>query len=500
MRWLDRRHRALALLLAIWIGALLLHDAVRRDFWHDEVYTVLLAGLSLPDLWRAGLDGVDLSPPLHTAVVHAVQSLFGAGPVVTRLPAMAGFLAAAGLVFAMVRRRANAAAATSAVLALASTSALDFATQARGYGLTLGLFALVLFCWSEAAAGVNVRRHRILLGCALAAGVWTHWFFVFAALPVAVGELVRQLARRRIDIAAWATLAAAGLATLPLAALARTSTSQRDAFWARPSATGAIEVYRWLPADFGLSHAWIAVLLSVAFFEAMRRRRGAPGRAWPPLHEAAAGVVCLALPAMAALFGAALGVFDPRYALFSCAGLATAVPVAAWCAMPRNGLGDAMLLGGFLVVAGLATAKSWQAPPWWKDLHARRPVLGQALRGDGPVVIDGGADYLPLWYYASADTRDRALYLADPDAQRRATGSDTVDLGYLALARWFPVPVVAMETALQERPAFRLYATGNGWTRGELGRRGASLREVAREADGGGVLWSVTMPSGKDTR
>src|SRR6266852_6152106 len=100
---LERWHRMLLATLIAWLALLMAVSARDKAFWHDEIYTILGAGMPVRTLWRASIDGVDLSPPLNTIVTHFVQSLAGVGPVATRIPAMAGFLAAALAVFTMAR-------------------------------------------------------------------------------------------------------------------------------------------------------------------------------------------------------------------------------------------------------------------------------------------------------------------------------------------------------------------------------------------------------------
>ena len=49
---------------------------------------------------------------------------------------------------------------------------MSAAYEARGYGLMLGLFALAVYCWSEAANNRRREFHLPLMALALAAGMW----------------------------------------------------------------------------------------------------------------------------------------------------------------------------------------------------------------------------------------------------------------------------------------------------------------------------------------
>src|SRR5262245_60814665 len=88
-RWLTLFGLFSALLFAI-AGTL----AAAKPFWHDEIYTILFAGLpSVSTMWRAAHDGIDLSPPLNAILTHGVASLVGVGRLTTRLVPLLGFWA-----------------------------------------------------------------------------------------------------------------------------------------------------------------------------------------------------------------------------------------------------------------------------------------------------------------------------------------------------------------------------------------------------------------------
>ena len=191
---LDRHWRLLlAILIAVSVSVLVV-QARGKSFWHDEIYTILGARLSPVTLWRASLDGMDLSPPLNTMVTHVVRAVAGEGPIATRLPPLAGFLTAITVVFLVVRRKSNVVVAVAAALMLCLTPAWRYAIEARGYGLALGLFALALYGWTESARGHRVAGYLTLMGVSLAAGVWTHYYFVLAFVPIVTAEATRQLA------------------------------------------------------------------------------------------------------------------------------------------------------------------------------------------------------------------------------------------------------------------------------------------------------------------
>jgi hypothetical protein len=184
-------------------------------------------------LWRANLDGVDLAPPLYTLITHVLQWTGGPDVIVTRLTAMAGFLAAAVLLFLTVSRRTNAILGGLAVLLLCAMPAWDYAVEARGYGLSLAFFALALYSWTEAAAGRRATLHWTVMAFALTAEVWTHYYAALIFLPIVIGEIVRQVRLRQFQDAPWLALTCAGLGVLPVWKLITVAAAHRHTFWAQ---------------------------------------------------------------------------------------------------------------------------------------------------------------------------------------------------------------------------------------------------------------------------
>src|SRR5207249_537771 len=106
-----------------------------------------------------------------------------------------------------------------AALGACVTGAFGSAYEARGYGLMLGLFALTLYCWSEAVRGRRRSLNLFMMGVALAAGVWTHYYTAFVVIPIVAGEVVRFASRGKPDWGIVASLALSGLAIAPLLTL-----------------------------------------------------------------------------------------------------------------------------------------------------------------------------------------------------------------------------------------------------------------------------------------
>jgi len=479
--------------LVVWFAVLLVYHARAKAIWHDEVYTILESALSVATLWRASIDGLDLSPPLNSILTHVVRTVAGAGPVASRVVPIVSLLVAVALAFEMVRRRSNLLMAIAAALALYLSVAWQYALEARGYSLTVACYALAMFGWSEAAAGRHARRNWILMAAAIAAGAWTHYYAVLIAAPVAAGEIVRQFLRRRIDWMPWIALVVAGVLCLPLGILVSASAPQRHTFWARPSSFGIAGVYEFLLGDVTISVIAVAALAGLAALEIVRR---VPSRTWPrqlPAHEIAAGLVCAVLPAMTAMLGYFAHAFDRRYAVFGVFGLVLAAVLAIWSILPKNRVGDLVLVAALGVTFTTYSVRTFREPTPWPNPYQHRPLLADWLRGEDPIVISCGVDYLALWYYAPPSARSRAIYIADPATQLKATGTDTSDRGYLALARWTPVPVVPLAGFISTHRRFWFYSCGPGWIEDALESSGARLTDRSSEPDKSATLFEVTL-------
>jgi hypothetical protein len=479
--------------------ALLVWRASVKPFWHDEIYTILEAQLPIGTLWRACLDGIDLQPPLNAMLTRAVHLVAGAGPVATRLPALGGFLLAMVFTFIIVGRRTNGLVASAAVLLLCTTQAWSLATDARGYGLTFGAFAIALFAWSEAAAGRHTTRNWILLAVSVAAGIWAHYFFVLALVPIGLGEIVRQLRLRTFAHAPWLAVLVGILLALPLWPLATAASGQRGSFWAVPT----WDVGRSYRHVAGAVLAYDIVIAIVAVAGAFEITRRIVIRSWPggiPSHEIAAAVGCLAIPLVGMLMGHWIGVFYVGYLTFAAVGVAIVVSMVAWALLPKNRAGG-LLLAGTMVVAMLPVInRTISEGSRIRDVASEFPAVFDWLRGPEPLVFSGGLTYLELWYALPEHARPRFTYLADLEGSRRDLGHDTVELGYLALGRWTGLPAVPVREYIEGHPRFWLYVLGSrSFLTGTLRDMGAQLIEHGH--DGRGTLFEVrTRQSSLDVR
>ena len=440
------------------------------------------------DTWRALVDGADLSPPLNLWLTRAVHLTVPVGHVTTRIPAMAGFFLAMLLVFAVLRRRAGSGWALTGALLMFFTAGFRFAAEARAYGLMMGLTALALYAWMEAAAGRRRVTHAIVLCVALAASLWNHYFGALAFVPIIAGELSRLARHRRLDLAIGSAILLACVAAAPLMVLLRTATAHRAAYWARPpDISFVLRGYEFLLAPL-LEPTFVAAAMLVIVVALVRRGRAQADRSLPS-HETIALAVAVLLPCVAFVLARGFGVpVVPRYLLCTIPGFAMAVPMALW-RVDRRGTGLETAACTCLVVLAIAAPmRSDRAT--FQDPVETRPLLLDSLRTPAPTVIAGGVHFIELWYYAPTFAKSRMVYLADPAAAFEQSGSDTVDRGYLVLARWTPLPVQSFAAFVDSHRSFRVYDANNGWLMPALEMR-AALEEIGREP--GGRLYQATM-------
>jgi hypothetical protein len=324
-----------------------------------------------------------------------------------------------------------------------------------------------------------------LLGVSLAAGLWNHYYAALVYLPIGAGELVRVIRARRLDGPLWVVVAASLAAALPLAPLVHTSVSRAAHFWVAPSLADVPHAYAFLFRGLVDALAWpMAAVVAIAVWERFRKRRSAAESTPIQGHEIAALAACLLIPVAGVVLAlVATGGFVPRYGLPTVFGAAVGLPLAI-DRLAQHGRWTALAL---LLAAGYPFIQSnspFSGVPPIDNAVAVRPLLVQSLSEPGRTVISGELTFLQLWYYASPAQRPQFVYLADPDRALRYRGSEIVDLNYLALARWTPVPVERFDSFVETHDNFRVYSAGSGWQLEGLRDAGVALDLAGSESGG----------------
>jgi mannosyltransferase len=218
-RRIDPLLLAPGLVVAVLGGALL---ARRPGLWYDELFTAQVAPLPLSEIARAVVTGTGTAsylqdvPPSYNAPYYVVMHGWLA---VTRLPVdevglrlpslLAAVAAVAVLAHAVARLGGRPAGLVAGLLAATNPLVLEYAVEARGYGLAMLAVAVTALGLARWLDGGGLRLYA---GGAVGAGL-AHWF----ALPVLAGlALAALLLRRR---AALPLVGATVLAALPAAGL-----------------------------------------------------------------------------------------------------------------------------------------------------------------------------------------------------------------------------------------------------------------------------------------
>jgi mannosyltransferase len=208
--------------LLLLAGALVLQ---RRSLWYDELFTAQVGTAGPAALARAVRTGEGTAsylldvPPSYNAPYYVVVQAWLA---VTGLPAdevglrllslLAAVAGVAVLTVAVTRLAGRAAGLTAGLVTATSPMVVEYAAEARGYGLALLATATAVLGLSR---WLDDGRLGLWAVGALAAGL-AHWF----ALPVVAGlALAGLVLRRRAALGLLAVAALAALPTLGLVAL-----------------------------------------------------------------------------------------------------------------------------------------------------------------------------------------------------------------------------------------------------------------------------------------
>jgi hypothetical protein len=479
-------NRRASLYLALFSGCYFAVAAVQagvRPFWNDELFTVHLLGLpSLARLWDALASGVDLVPPLYHLILRGLEPVIGAGPLALRLPSIVGFWVMCLCLYRYVSRRLPAEFAFAAMLLPFCTTASTYMTEARPYGLLLGLAGLALVSWQalETRSRTSVVW-RVALTVSLAAAIATHYYAVLLLPALAAGELVRSRARRSTDWSVWICLIAPLAVLLPLLPQLRMAREMAPTYWTSPRIGEALLVYRnW----FGHSD-WVFVLLAAIVAAAAWRPAREGDATWHPLlADVAPVVVLVAVPMVGALAAFSMGAgFTWRYALIGTIGFAIACSyVLARLAGHSAAMRIAMVVAIALNYEVLFTSRDLLTgnTPLTLTKRIEQRLLEQADL-DAPVLVTGPQAFLELSHYASPALRPRVHYVANLERALALVGTDTADRSLLLLSRLVPtIPVGRFPDDLPAASSYYLVDVGPlNWLARELLARGASIALVS---------------------
>ena len=464
--------------------------ARRKLMWNDELYTYYIARLpSMHDVWNALMSRGEQTPPFFFVITRLSFRLFGVNHVSIRLPEILAFWTMTVCLYVFVRRRMSAISALCAAAFPLVTMAFPYAYEARPYGLVLGFAALALLSW-QAATNTAGRARVLTLVCltaSLAAVVSTHYYGVFVLVPLALGEAVRTITSRRLDIAVWAALA---IAVVPLAwhlPLIKAGTAYSGAFWSPPQWVNVPDFYLDLLAPALIPVGAILTLAAIhhAVFGPGTSPSDDDERRPLPLHEIAAIAGFLFIP-LASVVAAKLvtGAFVNRYALAAVIGVSVIAGLTTELAFRRRPavrpLVAACLAGWFVLSQARELVQPTGVSLPVRPVSVARPAEWVAAVGDRdlPLVVADPHSFIVLSHYGAHGITPRIVYLADPDRALKLLGHNSVERGMVDLIQpWFHMNVVRFEPFVAEHTRFLVY--GNfvqqsflNWLLPELRARG----------------------------
>ncbi len=396
--------------------------ARNHGLWYDELYTAEVAPVPLGRLLSAVVHGEGTisylrdAPPSYNGPYYAVAHLWLA---VTRLPAdevglrLLSLVAAVGAVGVFARTVGRLAGPGLAVVAglVAATNpfVVQYAAEARGYGLALlavSLAALGLARWLD-----DEPRALLLYGTAGAAAGLAHWFALLVLGGLAVAAVV--LRQRRAVPLVGAT-AVAALPALSLVAVAVGNGVGASGVWWLSDVGGAVP---GLLLTSWAGGRWPLVALTV-----MAAAVGLAGIRTRGRRDVTVLATCwFAVPVAAVtVLEAVRPVFVDRYLLPSVLGLAVLVALGITRA-PRRLLPVALavMLGASL----WATVAETRLGPK-EDVRAAVAAVAAAHVEGQPVVAAARWDALGVDHYVRAGHPDLAADMVLPPAA--VPPSDTV--------------------------------------------------------------------------
>ncbi len=488
----DNHWRACVAEFSLMFFALMIQRASLKPFWHDEIYTIVIASLpSVPSIWAAEQAGLDIMPPLNSVLTHAIFAIFGAGHVLMRLPPMVGVWLWTLAAFAIVRRRSDTMTGLGAMLFTLISGAATYAYEARGYGLMLGFLAFALYSWSEAANGRRRALHLPLLALALALGMWTHFYAALAVFPIAVGELVRLNRTRKFDWGVLGAVAVAAVASLPLYPLLELASLQSTTYFQKTTWSAVPASY--LAITRGLLGRWTVTLglliAATSLVPAFARR----DRVLPRIetHEVAAALAILLIPLVAMIVAiiTVSGAFASRYAMSAVIGVSVVIPLLI--SRMRNPPASVLLCVLPTLALTFSLARDIRVEGGKSTPFGYRPLLTAALSKRIPVAVTGTL-YLPLLYYAPAESRPLLAYVTDGPSALRLVGTDSLERDYAVLRDWAAVSVEDYRIFIGRYKHFYVYdVDALSWMVSKLREDRADLREIGREV--GATLYQVSI-------
>ena len=467
----------------------------RRAFWIDELVLSELADLpSISQIWPLIEKGIELNPPLPFWLTWILHHVVGKGEIITRLPAAIGFWVMCLCLYHFVRRRSDVLHGFIALLLPIFTYSIGEATWARGYGIMLGFTGLAVLSWQLARDGV--RRPYALAGLALslAGAVSCHYYAVYLAGALALGEIERVRAGGKSDFPVWGALAA-GLSPLILyLPLLRSAARGLENFWVAPLPQFLYEAYVDL-----LGPITMVLFLLLGFI--LRHRSGeADEPRWTPAtlkpEELVVAMVLTAMPLLVFIGGMVSSLASyPRYVQPVVMGFTILTVLFAY----RVGGNDRQFRLQAISLLVWVCFTPWLL--WQIGVASFSGKLGDnylyaidlKVEPQLPLVVDNEVDFAGLFHYATPLTRERLFMLSDRKGAVEFLGSDTGLRTLDLLQTVHDTHVVDYSRFVREHREFLIARTRVGsWITQKLMKDGATV-ELVRFDKGKGTFTPETL-------
>ena len=176
-----------------------------RSLWYDELFTYYIAKApSLGQLWQD--IHLDLNPPLMYLIERLSLNIFGDHLYTARVPSMLGFLLGSLCFYKFVANRLGFWYGIVALVFFWASPFEYFATEARPYGVVVGLFGVAMLAWQQSTGARRSALSLMAFALAILTMMCTHLLALFYVVPFGIAELYRWYRTRRFDLPTWASL------------------------------------------------------------------------------------------------------------------------------------------------------------------------------------------------------------------------------------------------------------------------------------------------------
>jgi hypothetical protein len=452
--------------------------AALKPFWFDELITFNIARQSgAGAIWQLLLRAADPNPPLSHLLTAWSMQLFGTSEIAVRLPAIVAGAVTLLCIYEFLVRRVPPLFAAVGIFFYMTTHAFDYSYEARSYSYLVCFASVALLAWRWTHESKRQRMAATMLAAALALGLSSNYFGVLAFFPVAAGELVSTLQRRRIAWRVWIALAAGAtplFAYLPLihAAVARFSSYA----WNKPYPEFMTDAYaQMLEASLWLMLGVVYAAAVVMAYE--RSELGIRRTAILRLPEFVAVTLFAAYPVLGYLMSVLRGgMVSPRCVLPFCIGLSIAVAIAAFKLTGRNH--KTALLSLLVCFCWFAYRAGDTAGDYSNQRQALDRIIAM-LPAHGEIVVPDSLLATPLHFYAPPALAARVVFAMDFPAIRKYKHEDSPEQNLAAAPEIYSVPIVALSSFQLRYPSYYILGPEDNWLLQKLRDDEVPARRVA---------------------